>query len=50
MYEEVPNWTSRTYLSHLHGFIPDLQYGLDFDIRQYVAVDDSIWARFLYYQ
>lgn len=50
VYEEVPSWTLRTYLSHLHGFIPDIQYGPDFDIRQYAAVGDSIWAKLLYYQ
>lgn len=50
VYEEVPNWTGGTYLSHLHGFVPDLRYGPDFDIRQYAAVGDSAWAKLLYYQ
>lgn len=50
VYEEVPDWNFRTYLSHLHGLIPDLQYGPDFNIRQYAAIGDSVWAKLLYYQ
>jgi hypothetical protein len=50
VYEEVPNWRFGTYLSHLHGFIPDLEYGPDIDIRQYTAVGDSVWAKLLCYQ
>jgi hypothetical protein len=50
VYEEVPNWTVRTYLTHLHGIVPDLKYGPDFNISQYACVGDSIWAKLLYYQ
>lgn len=32
VYEEVPNWAFRTYLTHLHGIVPDLKYGPDFNI------------------
>ena len=44
MYEEVPNWTFRTYLTHLHGIAPD------FNISHYACVGDSIWTKFLYHQ
>lgn len=50
VYEEVPNWTFRTYLTHLHGIVPDLKYGPDFNISHYACVGDSIWAKLLYYQ
>ena len=48
VYEEVPNWTFSTFLSHLHGIIPDLRYGSEFDINRYVAVGDSVWAKLLF--
>ena len=50
VYEEVPNWTLRTYLTHLHGVVPDLRYGPDFTISQYACVGDSLWTKLLYYQ
>ena len=48
VYEEVPNWTFSTFLSHLHGIIPDLRYGSEFDINRYAAVGDSVWAKLLF--
>ncbi|WP_423998248.1 STAS/SEC14 domain-containing protein [Halorubrum trapanicum] len=48
MYEEVPNWSFRTFLTHLHGVVPDLRYGPDFDIDRYAAVSDSRWAKLLF--
>lgn len=50
VYEEIPGWTLGTYLSHLHGVLPDLRYGHDFDIRRYAAAGDSRWAKLLYQQ
>jgi hypothetical protein len=50
VYEEVPNWTARTYLTHLHGIVPDLRYGPEFDIRSYACVGDSFWAKLLFHQ
>jgi hypothetical protein len=46
--EQAPNWTFRTFLSHLHGVVPDLRYGGTFRIGRYAAVGDSIWARLLF--
>ena len=48
VYEEVPNWTFGTFLTHLHGVIPDLRYGPDFDIDRYAAVGDTRWAKLLF--
>ncbi|WP_221886757.1 SpoIIAA family protein [Halonotius terrestris] len=48
VYEEVPNWTFRTFLTHLHGVVPDLRYGPDFDIDRYAAVGDTRWAKLLF--
>ena len=48
MYEEVPNWSFRTFLTHLHGVVPDLRYGPDFDIDRYAAVGNSRWAKLLF--
>jgi hypothetical protein len=50
VYEETTEWTMGTYLSHLHGIVPDLRIGPDFDIGRYAAVGDSRWAKFLYHQ
>jgi hypothetical protein len=50
LYEEAPGWTLGTYLSQLHGIVPDLRYGSTFDIERYAAVGDSVWAKVLYYQ
>lgn len=50
VYEEAPNWTLTTYLSNLHGIVPDLRQGSSFDIDRYAAVGDSYWAKLLYYQ
>ena len=50
VYEEAPGWTLGTYLSQLHGLVPDLRYGSTFDIERYAAVGDSVWAKRLYYQ
>lgn len=50
LYEEAPNWTGLTFLSHYRGLIPDLRYGPKFDIDRYAAIGDSIWASALYYQ
>lgn len=50
VYEETMRWTLSTYLSHLHGVIPDLRIGPSFDIGRYAAVGDSHWAKLLYYQ
>ncbi|RQG93471.1 STAS/SEC14 domain-containing protein [Natrarchaeobius chitinivorans] len=49
LYEEVPNWTVSTFLSHYRGLIPDLRYGPKFDIGRYAAVGNSIWASALYH-
>ncbi|WP_433634742.1 hypothetical protein [Halomicrococcus sp. NG-SE-24] len=38
VYEEAPNWTLRTYLSNLHGIVPDLRQGSSFDIGRYSDV------------
>jgi len=46
--EEVPDWTLTTFLSHLHGLIPDLRYGSQFTISRYAAVGDSMWAKLLF--
>jgi len=48
VYEEVPGWTFTTFLTHLHGVVPDLKYGPGFDIDRYAAVGDSRWAKLLY--
>ncbi|WP_435197700.1 STAS/SEC14 domain-containing protein [Natronomonas sp. EA1] len=48
VYEEVPNWTFSTFLSHLHGIVPDLRYGSDFTIARYAAVGDTRWSKLLY--
>ena len=48
VYEEVPNGTFLTSLSHLHGIIPDLRYGSEFNINRYVVVGDSVWAKLLF--
>ncbi|MDS0473488.1 STAS/SEC14 domain-containing protein [Natrinema sp. 1APR25-10V2] len=50
VYEETTGWTLATYLSHLHGIIPDLRTGQKFDIGRYAAVGDSRWAQLLYHQ
>lgn len=50
VYEEAPNWTLSTYLSHLHGVVPDLRTGPELDIDRYAAVGDSRWLKVLYYQ
>ncbi|WP_134670474.1 SpoIIAA family protein [Halorussus marinus] len=50
VYEEVTEWTLSTYLSHLHGVVPDLRIGPEFDIGRYAAVGDSHWAKLLYQQ
>ncbi|MXR43061.1 STAS/SEC14 domain-containing protein [Halobaculum sp. WSA2] len=48
VYEEVPNWTFRTFLTHFHGIVPDLRDGPEFDIGRYAAVGDSKWAKLLF--
>jgi len=50
VYEETVGWTLATYLSHLHGVVPDLRTGPSFDIGRYAAVGDSRWATLLYHQ
>jgi len=50
VYEETAGWTLATYLSHLHGVVPDLRTGPKFDIGRYAAVSDSTWAKLLYHQ
>ena len=50
VYEETTGWTLSTYLSHLHGILPDLRTGPEFDIGRYAAVGDSLWAKLLYHQ
>lgn len=50
VYEEAPNWSLSTYLSHAHGIVPDLRDGPKFDIHRYAAVGDSRWFELLYYQ
>nr|WP_049987958.1 STAS/SEC14 domain-containing protein [Halobellus rufus] len=50
VYEETTGWTLSTYLSHLHGILPDLRTGSKFNIGRYAAVGDSRWAKLLYYQ
>lgn len=50
IYEETTGWTLLTYLSHLHGLVPDLRIGPEFDIGRYAAVGDSPWAKLLYHQ
>jgi len=49
IYEETTEWTLATYLSHLHGIVPDLRTGQKFDIGRYTAVGDSRWAKLLYH-
>jgi hypothetical protein len=48
VYEEVPDWSGRTFLSHLHGVVPDLRYGRAFSVGRYAAVGDSPWAKLLF--
>jgi hypothetical protein len=48
VYEEVPDWTGFTFLSHLHGVIPDLRYGPKFNISKYAAVGASVWSKLLF--
>ncbi|WP_262174555.1 STAS/SEC14 domain-containing protein [Haloarcula laminariae] len=48
VYEEVPNWTFWTFLTHLNGILPDLRRGPNFNIDRYAAVGDSIWAELLF--
>jgi hypothetical protein len=50
VYEETTDWTLSTYLSHLHGILPDLRTGPSFNIGRYAAIGDSRWAKLLYYQ
>jgi hypothetical protein len=50
VYEEVPDRTLPTFLSHLHGIVPDLRHGPAFDIGRYAAVGDSRWFEALCYQ
>jgi len=50
VYEETTGWTLATYLSHLHGIVPDLRTGPEFDLGRYAAVGDSRWAKLLYHQ
>lgn len=50
VYEETTGWTMTTYLSHLHGILPDLRTGPKFNIDRYAAVGDSRWAKLLYHQ
>lgn len=50
VYEEVPGWTVQTYLTHLHGIVPDFRDGPKFTVSHYACVGDSIWAKLLYYQ
>ena len=50
VYEETAGWTLSTYLSHLHGVVPDLRTGPKFDIGRYAAVGNSGWAKLLYFQ
>lgn len=46
--EEVPDWTFMTFLTHLHGVVPDLRYGPSSTIDRYAAVGDSLWAKLLF--
>jgi len=50
VYEDTTGWTLGTYLSHLHGIVPDLRTRPIFDIGRYAAVGDSRWAKLLYHQ
>lgn len=50
VYEETPDWTVRTYLSHWDGIVPDPRLGPEFDIGRYAAVGDGFWVRLLYHQ
>lgn len=50
MYEETTDWTLATYLSHVHGIVPDLRLGPHFDIDRYAAVGNSRWTKLLYDQ
>lgn len=50
IYEETAGWTLSTYLSHLHGLLPDLRTGPEFNVGRYAAVGDSRWAKLLYHQ
>ena len=48
VYEEVPDWSFSTFLTHLQGIVPDLRYGSSFSIARYTAVGDSVWAKLLF--
>mgnify|MGYP000250604573 FL=1 len=50
VYEEGQGWTLGTNLTHLHGIVPDLRYGPEFDISRYACAGDSVWAKLLYHQ
>jgi len=50
LYEEAPNWTLAAYLSNVHGILPDIREGPNFDIGRYAAVGDSRWVKLLYHQ
>ena len=50
VYEEALGWTPGTYLSQLHGFVPDLRYGTTFEIERLATVGDSLWSKLLYHQ
>ena len=41
VYEETPNWTLSMYLSPLHGVVPDLRSGPQFNSHRYVQAGDS---------
>lgn len=48
VYEEVPNWTLSTFLTHCRGIIPDLRDGPDFTIERYAAVGNTGWSKLLF--
>ena len=50
LYEETPEWTLAEYLSNVHGILPDIREGTNFDIGRYAAVGDSRWTKLLYHQ
>lgn len=50
VYEETVDRTLATYLSHLHGIVPALRTGPQFDIDRYAAIGSSLWPKFLYGQ
>lgn len=50
LYEEALGWTLKTFLSNLHGIVPDLRYGSTFNIERYAAVGNSVWSKILYYK